>query len=743
MKLRTISVVMVIGFLVSSVPVMGAEIGGNQDLDYILGREMTEEERREALELTEYYNSLQTELPKEEPVERLGYSEELLRASAIPSKYDARTEKVITEVKNQHPYGTCWAFSAINSMEASALKQGILDQNNADLSELHSIYYTYFPVTDRLGGTTGDSTEYLLGGTEYLFRGGNVNYFYHRLANWQGAAPEAAAPYDKAGEPLPDTVESAYGQNVVHLKGAYGYHVSDTASIKQAVMDYGAACISYNSSWQYYNPDTAAQYCGEDNVYADHAVSIVGWDDNYKKENFKETPLRDGAWLIKNSWGENWGDKGYFWLSYEDRSIGGSVYVLQSESADAYDNNYQYDGTILDNRQYASYVNSLKIANVFEAQANPGGKEELEAIGFYTGSANINYGVQIYVNLKDKSNPESGQAALATPITGTAGPMGYYTVPLEQKIRLGQGQSFAVVVSMENSSQVQFVVEASGTSNGILKSQAKAEENQSFVNLYGSWQDWGKSYGNVRVKAFTKNLSADERPEATPTPTPTPEPVPAPTAVPAPMPTPTAIPVSKDFPFKDVAVNPGSWKYESVKYVYKNGIMNGITNSDGSIDTFDPDSSLTRGMFATVLYRMAGSPQVAFERRFSDVVPNRYYSNAVIWAYQKGIVSGYADGNFGVFDPITREQIAKMLKIYADLKGYDTNIRADLKGFPDVDDISGWAADYIKWAVGSGMINGRRDSDGIFYLKPRGEATRAECAAMLMRFIQRYGEINI
>ena len=110
MKLRTISVVMVIGFLVSSVPVMGAEIGGNQDLDYILGREMTEEERREALELTEYYNSLQTELPKEEPVERLGYSEELLRASAIPSKYDARTEKVITEVKNQHPYGTCCAF---------------------------------------------------------------------------------------------------------------------------------------------------------------------------------------------------------------------------------------------------------------------------------------------------------------------------------------------------------------------------------------------------------------------------------------------------------------------------------------------------------------------------------------------------------------------------------------------------------------------------------------------------------
>ena len=706
-----------------SVCAMGAEIHKDQEPDYILGREMTEEEKREALELTEYYNSLQMELPEEEPVERLGYSEELLRASAIPATYDARTDHVITAVKNQNPYGTCWAFAAINSLEASVLKQGLLDQDSADLSELHSIYYTFFPVIDKLGGTAGDSTEYLLGGTEYLFRGGNVNYFYHRLANWQGAAAEAAAPYDRAGEPLPDTVESAYGQNVVHLKGAYGYHILDTASIKQAVMDYGAACISYNSSSRYYNPDTAAQYCGTNNVYADHAVSVVGWDDDYRKENFKDTPSEDGAWLIKNSWGKGWGDEGYFWLSYEDRSIGSNVYVLQAERADAYDNNYQYDGTILDNIQYASYVNSLKLANVFEAQANPEGTEELGAVGFYTGSANINYSVQIYVDLEDKSDPESGKAALASPVTGTAGPMGYYTVPLEQKVKLAQGQSFAVVIGMESAGQVGFVVEASRTSNGILKSQALAEEGQSFVNLYGNWQDWGKGGKgyNVRIKAFTRNCLESEIPEETPAPTPTPKPAP------------------KDFPFKDVAVDPDGWRYESIKFVYENDIMNGITNPEGIIDTFDPESSLTRGMFATVLYRMAGNPAVTFENRFSDVQSGAYYSDAVIWAYQEEIVNGYPDGRFGVFDPITREQIAKMLRVYAEWKSCDTTIYGDIEGFPDVSAVSGWAVGPVRWAVGSGMINGQKTSDGTFYLNPKGNATRVECAAMLTRFIQRYG----
>ena len=228
-------------------------------------------------------------------------------------------------------------------------------------------------------------------------------------------------------------------------------------------------------------------------------------------------------------------------------------------------------------------------------------------------------------------------------------------------------------------------------------------------------------------------------PTVKPTPMPTAKPTPVPTAAPTPVPAPTEPPAPKDFPFKDVAVDPDGWRYESIKFVYENDIMNGITNPEGIIDTFDPESSLTRGMFATVLYRMAGNPAVTFENRFSDVQSGAYYSDAVIWAYQEEIVNGYPDGRFGVFDPITREQIAKMLRVYAEWKSCDTTIYGDIEGFPDVSAVSGWAVGPVRWAVGSGMINGQKTSDGTFYLNPKGNATRVECAAMLTRFIQRYG----
>lgn len=237
--------------------------------------------------------------------------------------------------------------------------------------------------------------------------------------------------------------------------------------------------------------------------------------------------------------------------------------------------------------------------------------------------------------------------------------------------------------------------------------------------------------------------SGDDNDKPTPSPTvePTAKPTAAPTAKPTAQPaTPTpGRPVPSDFPFRDVAVVPGNWKYESIKYVYENGVMNGITNPDGTIDSFQPDESLTRAMFAAVLYRMAGQPPVEFENRFSDVSTGRYYSSAIIWAYKNGIVNGYADGNYGVDDFITREQIAKMLRVYAQVRGYSTNDRADLSRFPDISEVSGWAMEHISWAVGCGMINGK-NINGTYYLDAKGNATRAECAAMLMRFINRYGK---
>lgn len=191
-----------------------------------------------------------------------------------------------------------------------------------------------------------------------------------------------------------------------------------------------------------------------------------------------------------------------------------------------------------------------------------------------------------------------------------------------------------------------------------------------------------------------------------------------------------------DYVFSDIDVIEGNWKYESVNYVYERGIMTGISGTT----LFQPDEPLTRAMFATILYRSAGSPGVNYTSRFSDVVNGKWYSSAIIWAYNKGIVSGYNDGSnrFGINDFITREQIAKMLYEYASLQGYDISQRQSLSTYTDSSEISHWATEYMRWAVGCGMIGGKPNEDGTARLDPRGNATRAECAAMLMRFLTKY-----
>jgi len=212
-------------------------------------------------------------------------------------------------------------------------------------------------------------------------------------------------------------------------------------------------------------------------------------------------------------------------------------------------------------------------------------------------------------------------------------------------------------------------------------------------------------------------------------------PTPQPTAKPTPQPEPSELPTPPEQGFfSDVTVAPGNWKYDSIKYVYDNGIMNGINGTS----RFDPDEPLTRAMFATVLYRMAGEPAVQFENKFGDVSDGRYYSRAIIWAYRQGIVQGMDGGvRYGIDENITREQMAKMLMEYARVRGYGTGEKADLSRFPDKENISGWANGYMQWAVGCGMIGGK-NVNGIYYLDPKGDTTRAECAAMLMRFMKRY-----
>lgn len=140
-------------------------------------------------------------------------------------------------------------------------------------------------------------------------------------------------------------------------------------------------------------------------------------------------------------------------------------------------------------------------------------------------------------------------------------------------------------------------------------------------------------------------------------------------------------------------------------------------------------------MLVTILYRAEGEPEVSSENPYTDVAEGTWYSDAVAWADANGIVKGFGDGTFGPNENITREQIAAIMMRYADYKGVDTGARADLSGYADADDISDWAYENMQWANAEGLITGRSNN----MLVPQGNTTRAETAAILMRFCEKYG----
>lgn len=175
-------------------------------------------------------------------------------------------------------------------------------------------------------------------------------------------------------------------------------------------------------------------------------------------------------------------------------------------------------------------------------------------------------------------------------------------------------------------------------------------------------------------------------------------------------------------PFADVTS--GDWFYNAVRYVYDNGLMSGTSDT-----TFHPNVTTTRGMLVTILHQLAGSPS-AGTAQFVDVAEGQYYSRAVAWASANNIVSGYGDGSFGPNDAITREQMAVILYHYAAYAGLDTTSRADLSGYVDAGEISGYAVQAFQWANARGLINGTSASA----LTPAGPATRAQVASVLAHF---------
>ncbi|MCR5590475.1 MAG: Ig-like domain-containing protein, partial [Lachnospiraceae bacterium] len=420
-------------------------------------------------------------------------------------------------LRDQNPYGVCWAFSSIGLAEFSLAKQNI----NKDLSELHLVYFTANSQTDPLGGTKGDESYPLE--NDYMKNGGNYVMSGNTLASWQGAADEAKADFKKEaarinrGGSLDPSI--AYADEA-HLENIYRLNLSENRNeVKKLIKQYGAAGVNYFSANGLYGMTMAKCYNSKNNCYycpeaieANHAVMIVGWDDDFQASNFNQNPGSNGAWLIRNSW-TNGGDyahhknySGYFWMSYNDKSLTNPFWPGANEAtffdfgkADNYDHNYQYDGSVLSN-----FTELSKAANIFTVNNEYGFPETLEAISFSIQDGDVDYSVDIYKNPYDMSNPASGDKVCSIQ-NWHADYSGMHTVKLPSPVSLKDGDVFSVVISFSDSVMfdTDYETDFAGCHLG-----ASAEAGQSFTHDYGdNWFDYGAWYdANLRIKAYTKDV---------------------------------------------------------------------------------------------------------------------------------------------------------------------------------------------------------------------------------------------
>ena len=382
--------------------------------------------------------------------------------ATLPSSYNSNTLGYITSVKDQNPYGSCWAHAAMGSIEAYMIKFGVpvgagaAATTNLNLSETQHCFFNYSYAYDAEGMLTGDKST---PSDTCLDQGGNGEMSAYTLMRWTGAADESqsALAYSNASTVNYNGLDSryAYSSNVCHVQNSVWIPGTNVDAVKQAIMEYGAGNISYYETGYAYTYICTIDNTSQDSSnhkWANHAITVVGWDDTIAASNFKPNkPSSPGAWICKNSWGTGNFANGFCYISYEDTTMNeGYIYFYDAEPIDNYQHNYQYDGTCnpvcygkgWSNSigYYEGFANDTLVANVFTAK----GAETLEAISFCSWDEDLSYTVEIYKNPAE-GNPSSG--TLAASKSGTVAMAGYYTIPLDTPVPLAAGESFSIVIS--------------------------------------------------------------------------------------------------------------------------------------------------------------------------------------------------------------------------------------------------------------------------------------------------------
>lgn len=332
-----------------------------------------------------------------------------INGSAGDSYFNLRDLNLVTPVKNQGSMGACWAFGAAGAFESAFL---IATGQTIDISE---------------NNIQNFGLRYSIFGNPVFIEGGNYHGTASYFLSWIGAIPTENDVYDELGK-----ISSVkWDPHSYRVTDAVFINITDKKAIKEALTKYGALNLymhgADSNQKEYYNAKTSSLYY-YDGPNANHYVTLVGWNDTYSKNNFAKTPNGDGAWICKNSWGTDWGDEGYFYLSYYDTSLRQYAVGFLFENREPYEKLYQNEeiGMIDFNNKFPTF------GHIFTSE----GGDIISAVGSYFSTAGSPYTVQIFIN-----------NYLAYTQKGTVDHIGYNTIKLDKQLYVDGGSTFEVRIT--------------------------------------------------------------------------------------------------------------------------------------------------------------------------------------------------------------------------------------------------------------------------------------------------------
>lgn len=394
----------------------------------------------------------------------------------IPSEFDPTQKGKVTPVRQTpQAYDLCWCYSTVGAVEQSLIFTG-LDNASVDISESALAWFS----SQSEKGNPPDSDRY---GSNFIIAP------VYAMARLCGLVNEIDEPTYLSAPHKNPVSYSLQGLSEFELESVEKV-TGDTELVKKKLMQLGGAAACYHNDQDAFSSDHKSYYQSE-RVDVNHSVTVIGWDDNYSRDNFgAQKPEKDGAWLVKGVWGTR-NDNGYYWISYCEKELTDFYfYKLKKPSSD---NVYTYNGGM--DRMYASSKNPVQAANVFTAQDD----EKLTSVSFFVeenGGKGTEYKIRIFKEVKEGSPVEGIECA---DIDGSVQFDGYYTVQMPSDIKLSKGERFSVVISLKSNNGKNFFVAEDG------KCESEKGQSYYFTEEKG-WQDCSELvYNNAYINAYTQN----------------------------------------------------------------------------------------------------------------------------------------------------------------------------------------------------------------------------------------------